>query len=84
MRGRPTLYEQEMKRLKEKCDSQYRIWKMRSTKKCFDEALKRKWITSGECVLLLTEFAHKFVEVNGVEVVEGVLPVSLADAEKFL
>ena len=84
MRGRPTLYEQEMKRLKEKCDSQYRIWKMRSAKKCFDEALKRKWITSGECVLLLTEFAHKFVEVNGVEVVEGVLPVSLADAEKFL
>jgi hypothetical protein len=84
LRGRPTLYEQEMKRLKEKCDSQFRIWKMRSAKKCFDEALKRKWITSGECVLLLTEFALKFVEVNGVEVVEGVLPVSLADAEKFL
>jgi len=73
-----------MKRLKDKCKLQYRIWKLRSAKKSFDEALARKWLTAGECVLLLTEFAHEFVEVNGVEIVKGVLPVSLAEAEECL
>ena len=82
--GQPEPYFQELRRLRDQCQQQYRAWKGRIAKQGFYEALKRKRITNRECLLLMTEFAHTHVEKNGEEIVEGVLPVTLSEAEEFL
>ncbi|KAL7552491.1 hypothetical protein ACHAWF_015736 [Thalassiosira exigua] len=84
MLGRPTPFDQELKRLNDKCQSQYRIWKVGIAKRNFYAALKRKRITNRECLLLLTNFANKYVEKGDKEIVTGVLPVPLTEAEEFL
>ena len=82
--GLPTPYELEMTKQKRQVKERYIVWKMRIAKKAFYEALKRKRITDRECVLLLTDFAHSWVEKGSEEIVEGVLPVKLSEAEEFL
>jgi len=83
-RGRPTPYDHEMTGLKQSVQTQYKTWKIRIAKNDFYTALKRKRITNRECVLLLTEFAHTYTEIDGEEIVEGQLPVKLSEAEEFL
>lgn len=83
-RGSPTPYDYEMTGLKQSVQTQYKTWKMRIAKSDFYTALKRKRITDRECVLLLTEFAHTYIEKDGEEIVEGELPVKLSEAEEFL
>lgn len=82
--GNPTPYDQEMMRLKGVCRTQYQAWKTRIAKRDFDLALKRKRITCRNSVLLLTEFAENYYETEDEEVIEGVLPVELSEAEEFL
>jgi hypothetical protein len=82
--GRPTPYEQEMKQLKDQCKDKFREWKLRIARREFNEAMRRKKITNHECLLLLTEFADEYYEDGNHEVVKGVLPVELNEAEVFL
>ena len=83
-RGLPDPYKSELSRLKCEVREQYSTWKFRIAKNDFYTALKRKRITNRECVLLLTEFAHTYIEKDGEEIVEGELPVKLSEAEEFL
>lgn len=83
-RGMPDPYNTELTRLRSEVREQYAIWKFRIAKMDFYTALKRKRITNRECVLLLTEFAHTYIEKDGEEIVEGELPVKLSEAEEFL
>jgi len=80
----PDPYNTELTRLRTKVQEQYSTWKFRIAKKDFYTALKRKRITNRECVLLLTEFAHTYIEMDGEEIVKGKLPVKLSEAEEFL
>ena len=83
-RGLPDPYNTELTRLRCEVREQYSTWKFRIAKRDFYTALKRKRITNRECVLLLTEFAHTYIEKDGEEIVEGELPVKLSEAEEFL
>ena len=83
-RGLPDPYNTELTRLRSEVREQYSTWKFRIAKTDFYTALKRKRITNRECVLLLTEFAHTYIEKDGEEIVEGELPVKLSEAEEFL
>ena len=83
-RGMPDPYNTELARLRSEVREQYSTWKFRIAKKDFYTALKRKRITNRESVLLLTEFAHTYIEKDGEEIVEGELPVKLSEAEEFL
>ena len=82
--GKPTPYDQEMNRLKVICETTFCRWLHRIAKRDFYNALKTKRITNRKSVLLLTEFADNYYETNDEEVVQGVLPVELSEAEEFL
>ena len=82
--GKPTPFDQEMKRLKMSCQDQYRIWKIRIANKTFYDSLKRKLITSRACFLLLTDLARCHVQGKDEEVVEGIIPGTIEEAEAFL
>lgn len=82
--GKPSPYHQQMSKLREQCDSQYRVWKMRNAKRDFQAALKRKRITNRESVLLLTAMADSYYETEEEEVVSGVFQAELNEVEKFL
>lgn len=82
--GKPTPFDQEMKRLKETCQKQYREWALRIAKKEFNDALRRKKITSRACFLLLTDLAHSHVESENEEVVEGTFPGTIEEVQEFL
>ncbi len=82
--GMPSPYDQQMSKLGEQCESQYRVWKMRIAKRDFQAALKRKRITNRETFLLLTEMADSYYETEEEEVVSGVFQAELNEVEEFL
>lgn len=82
--GKPTPYDQTKSNLHAACTAQYREWKLRIARRDFQKALKRKRITTRESILLLTEYAESYYETSEEEVVQGVFPVELSEAEAFL
>ena len=82
--GMPTPFDQQLSKLREQCESQYRVWKMRIAKRDFQAALKRKRITNRESILLLTAMADSYYETEEEEVVSGVFQAELDEVEEFL
>lgn len=80
-RGRPVPFDVKIWELKDYCQKQHRVWKMRIAKREYFEALRRKKISYRNSVLLLSALSN---ESSSAETVHGTLPGRLEDAEAFL